>query len=1096
MSNRDFTIEMRMRAEFASAQKGLKGIEGNLEKIQGAAAAASAELSKVGTSAESPSGKAYAQASRLTQEAVKAEIGLISELQTRLAAGARSFDDLADTEARLDAAMSRGLITAEEYDDALLQLDKTHKQLENSTDRQQKALDGTVARYDRAGAQLAKLQQDEARLKRAVDEGRISREQYNKAMAGISSQRSAVQSINSQATAVRALNLQTAGAQRNLTQLLTYTATGDWSMAGRQLIQLGNGAGLARIALTGVGAAAGAAAAGIGVVTIAAVKGYLEMRAYERALIATGGAAGKTAGELVDLAQSIGTDDGQFAEAQEALKGLVSSGQIAGDSLAAATAAAVNLSTLTGKSIEDTTRDIIRLSKEPTSFLVEMNKQYRFLTREVYEQVRALEAEGRQAEATQAAYEFLESASAQRVREMREQAGTLEKAWHDVSTAVGGALGQFKTLMASVGSADPSAQIRLIESELAARNSRTINALGAIPGVGQLANTFRDKRPTRELLEQLKILYAQKDAVEERAIAEGKAAAAQEASVSAAAAIDARILAADKELQKRQEILKLEKEYAALAADDPRRSDGSMETARAAIEARFAVREKAVKEAKDLEEAGKRELDNLWERISLLGLVDEATGKVSETARIYYEVTEGGYKAYSEGTKQALLDAAQLLDSERAKVEMAKEFVAAQLEIFALQGRASDAEFEAAKKRLLQLKQEAENLGRTEQASSFSQLLGLKQAERDLRQLETTWQQVMGEIQRRQQAIQVQQQSGLLTEAGAQRAIVDLYREQSVVLDALLPKMEAAAIALGNPEAVANVQRMRLELESMAVATDLLSTTIANTFESSFSNSLVSLVTATNSLREAAEQFFLSMARGMAEFIAQEWSQQLAGKLQGFLGSLGGGGEDSQGQAAAATAAAASALQIAAGTLSTGATALTAPAAQLGISAGAMTPGAAAISRAAAQLLFAAQAMATANAAGSAGGGGFAGGGFTGPGGKYQVAGTVHRGEYVMPQETVAKYGLGYLQKIHAGEMPVEKFARVPSPAQVRSPQFSFADGGLATGGGMPGVTLRNYTLFDIDDLVQRLAAAPAFEKVVVNKVLDNSGTVRQGLQE
>lgn len=1088
MSNRDFTIEMRMRAEFASAQKGLKGIEGNLEKIQGAAAAASAELSKVGTSAEAPSGKAYAQASRLTQEAVKAEIGLISELQTRLAAGARSFDDLADTEARLDAAMSRGLITAEEYDDALLQLDKTHKQLETSSGRQQKSLESVVARYDRAGAQLQRIAQDEVKLKEAVDQGRISREQYNKAMSGLAEQRNSVNGIRSQAIAMRGLNLESAAVQRNLTQLLTYSASGQWGMAGRQVVQLGNEAGIARIAMSGIGLAAIGAAAGIAVLTVATAKGWLEMRAYERALIATGRAAGVTTGQLVDIADEVGSDSGAFSNANKALQSLVSSGLIAGDSLTDATRAAVNLATLTGRSIEDTTKDIIRLSKEPTAFLVEMNRQYNLLTPEVYEQVRALEDQGRTTDAARLATELLADITTQRTREMREAAGTVERAWLAVKESIGGAIQAASQYVLDQGSADISAQIRVLETELAAAE-------------GSFFAGILDNHPIygrkKQALANLRELAA---AEKKRAQEQEEQTARARAGIDARNSVDNRLAQADRELAKQRDLNALAKEFNAIRASDPsdsRLTDGSYEKLQAAIEKQYAVRERAKKQDKDIEEAGKRELANLWEQVTLLGQVDEATGKVSETARIYYEVTQGGYKAYSEGTKQALLDAAQLLDSERAKVDMARQYANAQLEILSLQGRAGEAEFQRAQAELQRQIQAAQNLGRTDEASAFSTLLGLKQAENDLRQLEATWNQVMGEIQRRQQAIQVQQQSGLLTEAGAQRAIVDLYREQSVVLDGLLPKMEAAAIALGNPEAVANVQRMRLELESMAAATDLLSTTIANTFESSFSNSLVSLVTATNSLREAAEQFFLSMARGMAEFIAQEWSQQLAGKLQGFLASLGGGGgaEDSQGQAAAATTAAAATLQIAASTLNTGASALVAPSTQLGAAAGAMIPGAAAITQAAAQLLFAAQAMAAANAAGSAGGG-FAGGGYTGPGAKYQLAGYVHRDEYVMPKETVRHYGLDFMRSIHAGVMPAAKFARAPMPRQVRSPQFSFADGGLATGGGMPGVTLRNYTLFDMDDLVQRLASAPAFEKVVVNKVLDNAGTVRQGLSE
>ena len=1083
MSNRDFTIEMRMRAEFASAQKGLKGIEGNLEKIQGAAAAASAELSKVGTSAEDPSGKAYTQASRLTQEAVKAEIGLISELQTRLAAGARSFDDLADTEARLDAAMSRGLITAEEYDDALLQLDKTHKQLETSSGRQQKSLESVVARYDRAGAQLQRIAQDEVKLKDAVDQGRISREQYNKAMSGLAEQRNSVNGIRRQALEMRGLNLESAAVQRNLTQLLTYSASGQWGMAGRQVVQLGNEAGIARIAMSGIGLAAVGAAAGIAVLTVATAKGWLEMRAYERALIATGRAAGVTTGQLVDIADEVGSDSGAFSNANKALQSLVSSGLIAGDSLTDATRAAVNLATLTGRSIEDTTKDIIRLSKEPTAFLVEMNRQYNLLTPEVYEQVRALEDQGRTTDAARLATELLADVTTQRTREMREAAGTVERAWLAVKESIGGAIQAASQYVLDQGSAEISAQIRVLETELAAAE-------------GSFFAGILDNHPIygrkKQALANLRELAA---AEKKRAQEQEEQTARARAGIDARNSVDNRLAQADRELAKQRDLNALAKEFNAIRASDPsdsRLTDGSYEKLQAAIEKQYAVRERAKKQDKDIEEAGKRELANLWEQVTLLGQVDEATGKVSETARIYYEVTQGGYKAYSEGTKQALLDAAQLLDSERAKVDIAGEYARAQLEIAALQGRAGDVEFEAAQKRLLKLKQDAENLNRGEAASTFGQLLGIKQAESELRSLEATWNQVMGEIQRRQQAIQVQQQAGLLTEGGAQRAIVDLYREQSVILDELLPKMEAAAIALGNPEAVANVQRMRLELESMAAATDLLSTTIANTFESSFSNSLVSLVTATASLREAAEQFFLSMARGMAEFIAQEWSQQLAGKLQGLLGALGDSGTEAA--SAAATQAAAASLAAAGTTVSTGAAAVGSSATVLSGAGGTLLTGAAAISAAAAQLQIAAASMAAANAAGAAGG--FAGGGFTGPGGKYQLAGYVHRGEYVMPQETVAKYGLAYMRAIHAGEMPAARFARAPMPQQTRSPQFSFADGGLATGGGMPGVTLRNYTLFDIDDLVQRLAAAPAFDKVVVNKVLDNAGTVRQGLSE
>jgi len=46
-------------------------------------------------------------------------------------------------------------------------------------------------------------------------------------------------------------------------------------------------------------------------------------------------------------------------------------------------------------------------------------------------------------------------------------------------------------------------------------------------------------------------------------------------------------------------------------------------------------------------------------------------------------------------------------------------------------------------------------------------------------------------------------------------------------------------------------------------------------------------------------------------------------------------------------------------------------------------------------------------------GGSFSGGGYTGPGGKFEAAGIVHRGEYVHDQETVNYWGTDFLESLH-----------------------------------------------------------------------------------
>jgi lambda family phage tail tape measure protein len=52
---------------------------------------------------------------------------------------------------------------------------------------------------------------------------------------------------------------------------------------------------------------------------------------------------------------------------------------------------------------------------------------------------------------------------------------------------------------------------------------------------------------------------------------------------------------------------------------------------------------------------------------------------------------------------------------------------------------------------------------------------------------------------------------------------------------------------------------------------------------------------------------------------------------------------------------------------------------------------------------------------------GFAEGGYTGPGGKYEPAGIVHKGEYVLPQEVVRALGvqrLDALRSMYTGAAP------------------------------------------------------------------------------
>ena len=96
---------------------------------------------------------------------------------------------------------------------------------------------------------------------------------------------------------------------------------------------------------------------------------------------------------------------------------------------------------------------------------------------------------------------------------------------------------------------------------------------------------------------------------------------------------------------------------------------------------------------------------------------------------------------------------------------------------------------------------------------------------------------------------------------------------------------------------------------------------------------------------------------------------------------------------------------------------------------------------------------------------GFAEGGYTGAGGKYDVRGVVHAGEYVMPASAVDRIGVDTLMALHHG-------GSAPAAA---SP---------AAGGGQGGI--HNAVYFDMGKMIDALHRSDAHEKYVVDVMSQN----------
>ena len=237
---------------------------------------------------------------------------------------------------------------------------------------------------------------------------------------------------------------QTAAAMRTLPAQFTDIAT---QLAGGQspflvLLQqggqikdsfggIGNAAKALGSLLTPARVAFGGVAAAAGVLALAYNKGAEESKAYAAALINTGNAAGVTRDQMAGLAANLGGVVGTQGQAADALAQLAASGKVAGAQLGLAAEAAIRLQRDAGQGVGETVKIFSELGKEPLQASIKLNESTNYLTISVLEQIRALEQQGKAAEAAALAQNTYATESIARTKELEANLGTLERAWRD-----------------------------------------------------------------------------------------------------------------------------------------------------------------------------------------------------------------------------------------------------------------------------------------------------------------------------------------------------------------------------------------------------------------------------------------------------------------------------------------------------------------------------------------------------------------------------------------------------------------------------------------------------------------------------------------
>jgi hypothetical protein len=420
----------------------------------------------------------------------------------------------------------------------------------------------------------------------------------------------------------------------------------------------------------------------------------------------------------------------------------------------------------------------------------------------------------------------------------------------------------------------------------------------------------------------------------------------------------------------------------------------------------------------------------------------------------------------------------------QAERELIDALAQAREELAQITGTATDADRQAAIERSyrdLKARLLAEN--DAQGVSLVDRLIDVKAAQANLSALEAQWRQVTERMRNAQEAIQTQQQAGLLTESQARTQIVALQQQSATEMERLLPTMQQAAQAIG-PDAVIRVQAWGNELARTKLVVDEMAP-LWNRIGESFGGALNGMITGAQTWRSAMSTLFQQVADAFLQQIViqpfQQWIAMQARMLALKLGFI------QQEQVADAAAGAATVAQKSAETT----TVVSMNAAKAGSGAAASQ---ASIPYVGPVLAIAAMvAMVAAVSALLGGIKKFATGGLvSGPGSATSdsIPARLSAGEYIVRAAAVRQVGVAFLDSING----------LSVGPRFRGGEMAFAAGGLVPEVRVPPAqpqvnqSVRIVNAIDPGVTHDHLQS-PAGEKVIVNIIGRNSRAIRAALQ-
>ena len=240
--------------------------------------------------------------------------------------------------------------------------------------------------------------------------------------------------------------------------------------------------------------------------------------------------------------------------------------------------------------------------------------------------------------------------------------------------------------------------------------------------------------------------------------------------------------------------------------------------------------------------------------------------------------------------KRADVEVANARKAADAERSLRDELARVREELLDLTGAATGQDRRAAVERQYQsLIERLRAEGDTEGVATVARLIDVKVAAADLATYERQFNDALSRMRATEESINLQRQSGLLTESQARAQILALQRETGVTLESLLPQLEASATAIG-PDALARVQAWKNEIAQVKLVVDDVAVAIDGAVQDGFAQMFEAIGSGAKSAKDAFADFARSVLAAINRIASQKLAESLFGSLFGGGGTGGTGG--------------------------------------------------------------------------------------------------------------------------------------------------------------------------------------------------------------